>query len=110
MLFKYLDSDDKYYWIGFFLDEPYYTKINNYELSMKVLKAGLDFVKQDEEKIRYLRVHRQEAVLQEQGKPNPCTTSSPRIRCRRNTRPTRPRGTAKKRRMSSRSLLKSNMK
>ncbi len=56
LLFRYLDNDDKFYWIGFFLDEPYYTKINNYELSLKVLKAGLEFNKNDEEKIRYLWV------------------------------------------------------
>jgi hypothetical protein len=56
LLFTYLNSDDRYYWIGMFLDEPYYTKINNFGLSMKVLKAGLDFVKQDEQKVRYLWV------------------------------------------------------
>lgn len=54
LLFRYMDNDDKYYWIGIFLDEPYYTKIGNYELSMKVLKAGLESCKNDEEKIRYL--------------------------------------------------------
>jgi hypothetical protein len=56
LLFRYLDNDDKFYWIGTFLDEPYYTKINNYELSLKVLKAGLEFSRNDEEKIRYLWV------------------------------------------------------
>jgi hypothetical protein len=56
LLLRYLDNDDKFYWTGIFLDEPYYTKINNYDLSMKVLKAGLEFNKNDEEKIRYLWV------------------------------------------------------
>jgi hypothetical protein len=54
LLLKYINIDDKYYWIGIFLDEPYYTKINNCDLSLKVLKAGLEFNRQDEDKVRYL--------------------------------------------------------
>ena len=52
ILFEYLDIDDKYYWIGIFLYSDY-TDINNFDLSLKVLKKGLEVQKDEILQIRY---------------------------------------------------------
>ena len=49
---KYLDSIEKFYWIGIYLDDDYYTGINNSELSLKILKQGLGEVREEQQKIQ----------------------------------------------------------
>jgi hypothetical protein len=51
VLKKYCVDFEKCYWIGIYLDEPYYTKIGNYELSLEILKIGLAKADPENEKI-----------------------------------------------------------
>ena len=53
LLFDYLNTEDKCYWIGIFMDEPSYTKINNYELSVKALEKGLSLTLAESDKVRF---------------------------------------------------------
>ncbi len=49
LLDKYCDSSDKCYWIGTYLYDPDYTKIENTAMAMKILQKGIKLCKNEEE-------------------------------------------------------------
>ncbi|TGL31317.1 hypothetical protein EHQ52_15375 [Leptospira koniambonensis] len=53
LLFDYLNTEERCYWIGIYLDETSYTKIKNYDLSVKVLEKGLSLTQHDADKVRF---------------------------------------------------------
>lgn len=49
----FLDTSEKCYWYAIYLDEPYYTNINNFELAVQVMKKGIEMEKSEVELVPF---------------------------------------------------------